>query len=146
MSKIEEVKSSNLERLQQMLLEEQNKEKEQKLTKEEAERIESVIFEDDATVKLRDGKEYKIPPCSLKDARLVMKLLPKINLDMVAVNFYYTGNEEQDEERINTLYTLLEIAFKHYPEIDRDYLDKYVDVKTAAEIIAILIDISGIKK
>lgn len=31
------------------------------LTKEEADRIESVFFEDDESIKLRDGKVYKIP-------------------------------------------------------------------------------------
>ena len=32
----------------------------EKLTPEEAKRIESVFFEDDDVIKLRDGKEYRI--------------------------------------------------------------------------------------
>jgi hypothetical protein len=116
------------------------------LTEAESKRIESVFFEDDAEVKLRDGKIYKIPPASLKNARRLMQLLKTVNTDIVLLNFAPTGDTETDSKRENDLFEILSIAFINYPEVTREYLEEYVDIKLASEIIDILIGLNGIKK
>lgn len=113
------------------------------LTKEEADRIESVFFEDDESIKLRDGKVYKIPPANLKNARRLMQLLKTVNIDAIILNFSPTGEDEQKE---NDLFEALQIAFCNYPEVDREYLENYVDIVTASKIIEILIGLNGLKK
>ncbi len=113
------------------------------LTKEEADRIESIFFEDDESVKLRDGKTYKIPPSNLKNARRLMQLLKTVNIDAIILNFSPTGEDEQKE---NDLFEALLIAFSNYPEVDREYLENYVDIITASKIIEILIGLNGLKK
>lgn len=122
----------------------QENKKVEKLTKEEAERIESVFFEDDEEIMLRDGKKYKIHPCTLKDARRLMNLLKTVQIEAIILNFLPkddggTGAEED-------LFDILLIAFKGYPHIDRDYIDNYVDLETARKIIEIMIGLNGIKK
>lgn len=107
---------------------------------------EAIFFEDDVEIMLRDGKRYKIPPCSLKDARRLMNLLKEINIDLIMVNFLPTGDEEEDEKRINNLYEVLLIAFKNYPQITKEYLEEYVDIGLAKKIIEILIGLNGLKK
>lgn len=114
------------------------------ISKEEAERIESVFFEDDEEIMLRDGKKYKIPPCTLKDARKLMKLLKTVQIDAIILNFLPkedggTGSEED-------LFDILLIAFKNYPHVDKEYIDKYVDLETARKIIEIMIGLNGLKK
>lgn len=114
------------------------------ISKEEAERIESVFFEDDEEIMLRDGKKYKIPPCTLKDARKLMKLLRTVQIDAIILNFLPkedggTGSEED-------LFDILLIAFKNYPHVDKEYIDKYVDLETARKIIEIMIGLNGLKK
>lgn len=116
------------------------------LTKEESDRIESIFFEDDAEIKLRDGKVYKIPPPTLKNARRLMKLLKTVNIDFILLNFAPTGNEEEDAKRENDLFEILSIAFIGYPHVTREYLENYVDTELASEIINILIGLSGLKK
>lgn len=116
------------------------------LTKEEAQRIEAVFFEDDAKIKLRDGKEYIIPPASLKNARKLMQKLKTINVDVIILNFIPTGDEEKDKERENDLFEVLSLAFVGYPEVTREYIDEYVDVELAKKIIDILIGLNGLKK
>lgn len=118
--------------------------KAEKITKEEADRIESVFFEDDEEIMLRDGKTYKITPCTLKDARKLMRLLKTVQIDAIILNFLpdeegKVGNEED-------LFDILLIAFKGYPEIDKDYIDQYVDLEIARKIIEIMIGLNGIKK
>lgn len=125
---------------------EEKKPVEEKLTQEEAERIERVFFEDDEDIKLRDGKTYKIPPASLKDARALMKKLRSINVDAIIVNFIPTGNEEEDKRREQDLFDVLLMAFKGYPHVTKEYLDEYVDLDTARRIIDILIGLNGLKK
>ena len=143
----EEVKNSNKIRLQEILVQEEAVEDEkEKFSAQEAERIERVIFEEDEIVKLRDGKTYKIPPCTFKDARKLMKLLRTVNVDVIIVNFLPTGNEEQDEKRIHDLYDMIMLAFKSYPEVTREYLEEYVDLKIAHRIIEVMIDLNGLKK
>lgn len=119
---------------------------EARLSVEEAERIESVFFEDDEEVMLRDGKRYKIPPCSLKDARRLMKLLRTVNVDAIILNFLPTDDPEGDAKREQDLFDILLMAFKNYPHVDRDYIDEYVDLDTARKIIDIIIGLNGLKK
>lgn len=118
----------------------------EKLTEEQAEHVESIFFEDDAEIRLRDGKTYKIPPAGLKNARRLMKLLKTINIDAIILNFAPTGNEETDEQRENDLFEILSMAFVGYPEVDTDYISRYVDIKLAGDIIEILIGLNGLKK
>lgn len=122
------------------------KETVEKLTKEEAERIESVFFEDDVEVKLRDGKVYKIPPCSLKDARRLIKCLKLINIDLIVANFISSGDEQLDAQREEALFEALSIAFKNYPQVTREYIEEYVDIETAKKILEIMIGLNGLKK
>lgn len=120
--------------------------KKETLTREEAERVEGVIFEDDERITLRDGKEYVVPPCNLKDARRLMKLVRTVNIDAIILNFVPTDDEELDKKRENDLFDILLMAFKLYPHVDRDYLDEYCDLNTARRIIEILIGLNGLKK
>lgn len=119
---------------------------EEEMTKEESERLEKIFFEDCETVTLRDGKEYKIPPCTLRDARNLMNSLKVINLENIVLNFMPTGDEEEDKHRIDTLFKIILIGFVNYPNIDRDYIDRYVDVVTAGKVIDTLLGINLIKK
>lgn len=118
--------------------------KEEKITKEEAEQIESVFFEDDEEIMLRDGKTYKLHPCTLKDARKLMKLLKTVQIDAIILNFL--PEDEGGAGSEEDLFDILLIAFKGYPHVDRDYIDNYVDLETARRIIEIMIGINGIKK
>jgi uncharacterized protein YfdQ (DUF2303 family) len=115
------------------------------LTQEESDKALAVWFEDDEEVKLRDGKTYKIPPSSLKDARRIMELLKTINVDYVALNFVPSGDDDLDKKRVDGLFEMLEIAFKPYG-LKRDFLDDKVDVIAARKICDILIGINGLKK
>lgn len=111
----------------------------------ESKRVEAVFFEDDETITLRDGKPYKIAPANLKNARKLMTLFKSVNVDVIILNFAPTGDDEKDKAREEELYEVLEIAFKPY-NLDRDYMDEYVDVDIARKVIEILIGINGIKK
>ena len=118
--------------------------KEEKLTKEEANRIESVFFEDDEEIMLRDGKKYKLQPNVLKDARRMMKLLKTVQIDAIILNFL--PEEDGGTGAEDDLFEILLMAFKDYPEVDREYIDNYVDLETARKIIEIMIGLNGIKK
>lgn len=72
-----------------------------------------------------------------------MQLLKTINIDAIILNFSPTGEDEQKE---NDLFEALQIAFCNYPEVDREYLENYVDIVTASKIIEILIGLNGLKK
>lgn len=116
----------------------------EKVTKEEADRVESVFFEDDEEIMLRDGKTYKLHPCTLKDARKLMKLLKTVQIEAIILNFLPlddggTGAEED-------LFDILLLAFKGYPHVDKEYIDNYVDLELARQIIEIMIGLNGIKK
>ena len=115
------------------------------LTEEESERIEKIFFEDDEEIMLRDGKNYKIHPCTLKDARKLMKLLRTVNIDAIILNLL-PPEEDEEENNEGDLFDVLLLAFRGYPEIDRDYIDEFVDLEIAREIINIMIGINGIKK
>lgn len=116
------------------------------ITQEEADRVEAVFFEYDEEITLRDGKTYKIPQLRLKSAKRLMHLLKTVNVDIVLMNFIPSGDEEADIQRENNLYEILELAFSNYPEINREYLEEYVDVALASKIFTILIGINGLKK
>lgn len=116
----------------------------EKVTKEETDQVESVFFEDDEEIMLRDGKTYKLHPCTLKDARKLMKLLKTVQIEAIILNFLPpddggTGAEED-------LFDILLLAFKGYPHVDKEYIDNYVDLELARQIIEIMIGLNGIKK
>lgn len=115
------------------------------LTEEEAVRIEKVFFEDDEEVMLRDGKVYKIHPCTLKDARKLMKLLRTVNIEAIILNLLPSEDGEEATSE-GDLFDVLLLAFKGYPHVDRNYIDNYVDLELARQIIDIMIGINGIKK
>lgn len=120
--------------------------REYEITQEEADRLEAIFFEYDEEITLRDGKVYKIPPCSLKKAKRLMNLLKSINVDVVIMNFIPTGNTKEDEQREKDLYEILMMGFVNYPEVTIEYLEEYVDLITAKKIFNILIGLNGIKK
>lgn len=128
-----------------------------KVTQEEADAAERAFFEDDEVITLRDKRKYRIPPCNLKDARRLMKLLKTVNVDAIILNFIPTDDAENDEKRQNDLFDILAMAFKNYHHIvtkgengeyivNRDYLDEYLDLNTARSVIDILIGLNGLKK
>lgn len=117
--------------------------KEEVLTKEEAEWREKVFFEDDEEVRLRDGKTYKIPPLSLKDARLLIKKLKSVDTSIIIANFL----EEDGKDRYDELLEVLLLAFKpYYKDMTTEYLAEYVDLDVAKKIIDIMIGLNGLKK
>ncbi|MEK5060935.1 MULTISPECIES: hypothetical protein [unclassified Paenibacillus] len=127
------------------------------VTQEEADAAERAFFEDDEVITLRDRRKYRIPPCNLKDARRLMKLLKTVNVDAIILNFIPTDDEEQDEKRQQDLFDILAMAFKNYPHIvtrgeggeyivNRDYLDEYLDLNSTRKVIDILIGLNGLKK
>ncbi|PYE51415.1 hypothetical protein HUB98_05360 [Paenibacillus barcinonensis] len=128
-----------------------------KVTPEEIEAAERAFFEDDEIVTLRDRRKYRIPPCSLKDARRLMKLLKTVNIDAIILNFIPTDDDELDQQRQQDLFDVLGIAFKNYPHIvtkddqgeyiiNREYLDEYLDLNTARKVIDLMIGLNGLKK
>lgn len=118
------------------------------ITKEESERLASVFFEDDEEITLRDGKKYKIAPCTLAEARKLTQLIKTVNVDAIILNFIPEIDEDSGEEitRENDLLNILLMAFKNYPHVDKNYIDNYVDLELAREIIEIMLGINGIKK
>lgn len=128
-----------------------------KFTQEEADAAERAFFEDDEVITLRDRRKYRIPPCNLKDARRLMKLLKTVNVDAIILNFIPTGDEEMDSKRQEGLFDILGMAFKNYPHIvtkgengeyivNKEYLDEYLDLNTARKVIDTLIGLNGLKK
>lgn len=142
----DQLEKEHSEQMNQEALDRIQQEEEKKLSQEEADRVEAVFFEDDEIVKLRDGKNYRVPPASLKDARKLMKTLKTVNVDVIILNFLPTDDEEFDKKREDDLYDILLMAFRNYPEIDRDYIDQYVDIEMARKIIDVLIGLNGLKK
>jgi len=120
--------------------------KDEVLTEEQSNKQADVFFEEDEKFRLRDGKEYFVPPASLKNARRMMKILGTINMDAIIVNFIPTGNDEEDQKREDNLFEILQMAFVNYPEIDRDFIDEKVDLESARKIIETLIGLNGLKK
>lgn len=122
------------------------KAEEEAMAKVEENVSEAIFFEDDEAIKLRDGKEYRIAPCSLKDARKLMNYLKTVNVDAIVLNFAPTGDEAMDNQREEDLMNILAIAFKGYPHVDRDYIEEYVDLDIARRLIDIMLGLNGLKK
>lgn len=119
-------------------------EEEEKLTREEAEYIKKVFFEDDDKITLRDGRTYRIPPLSLKDGLKLMDKLNGIDTSVIVLNLIDDGS---GNSRYDLLIEVLLMAFKpYYPEITTDYVSEYVDLNTAKEILDIMIGLNQIKK
>lgn len=119
--------------------------KKEPITQEEADYIEKVFFEEDETVRLRDGKTYRIPPLGLKDARKLMKLLNTIDTGIIISNLMVM--EGEDDDRYDELMEVLLMAFKpYYKHVTADYLAEYVDLVIAKEIIDSMIGLNGLKK
>lgn len=115
------------------------------MTQEEADFVEKVFFEEDESVRLRDGKTYRIPPLGLKDARKLMKLLNSIDTGIIISNLMVM--EGDDEDRYDQLMEVLLMAFKpYYSHITVDYLSEYVDLVIAKQIIDSMIGLNGLKK
>lgn len=117
---------------------------ENKITQEESEYMRKVFFEEDEEVRLRDGKTYKIPPLSLKDA---MKLMEKINGIDTGIIIANLISDSEGNNNYDRLLEVLHMAFKpYYPEITKEYIEEYVDLDTAKQIIDIMIGLNGLKK
>lgn len=123
----------------------ENDNKKEPITQEEADYIEKVFFEEDETVRLRDGKTYRIPPLGLKDARKLMKLLNTIDTAIIISNLMVAEGEEDD--RYDELMEVLLMAFKpYYKHVTVEYLSEYVDLVIAKQIIDAMIGLNGLKK
>lgn len=118
----------------------------EEVTKEAEDKSAAIFFEDDEEVRLRDGKVYHIPPLTLKNARKFIAHLKVINVDVMLMNFLPTGDDENDQDRIDRLFDVLLMAFANYPEVTRDYLDEYVDLEIARRVVEIMIGLNGLKK
>ena len=108
----------------------------------EEQRTASVFFEDDEKIMLRNGQTYNVSPCTLKEARKLMNLLKTVNIEAIILNF--VPDEESTNEK--DLFDILLMAFKNYPEIDKEFVDANVDLNTAKKIIETLIGLNGLKK
>lgn len=122
------------------------KAEEEKVGKIEENKSETIFFEDDEVIHLRDGKEYRVAPCSLKDARKLMNHLKTVNVDAIVLNFAPTGDDAMDNQREDDLMNILKIAFKGYPHITKDYIEEYVDLDIARHLIDIMLGLNGLKK
>lgn len=113
---------------------------------------ERVWFEDDEEIMLRDGNVYRIPPMTFGDTREFMKLLGTINVSTIIMNFA-PGNEPVEKDMVY----ILGMAFQSYPEIayrdekgnlivNREFIDKYVDLRLARVILDTMMDLNELKK
>ncbi|MGM7682866.1 hypothetical protein ACSVDA_12000 [Cytobacillus sp. Hm23] len=143
---------SNKEQLEKQHSMEMNKNAVESIQKGEVhdeisnEEKEKIIFQDCEAITLRDNKTYYIPPLTLKNARILMKKLQTINVDVIILNFLPSEDGSYDTSRENDLYDILEMAFVNYPNINRDYIDEYIDLDQARTIIDILIGLNALKK
>jgi len=121
---------------------EAKKEKEP-LTEEEALVIEKVFFEEDESVRLRDGRNYRIPPLGLKDARKLMRKLNTIDTSIIISNLIDTDGEDRYDELLDVLM----MAFRPYHKtMTVEYLEEYIDLVSAKQIIDSMIGLNGLKK
>ncbi|WP_145052822.1 hypothetical protein [Paenibacillus xylanexedens] len=113
---------------------------------------ERVWFEDDTPIMLRDGKEYRIPPMTFTDTREFMKLLGTLDVATIIMNFA-PGRADTEQD----LVYVIGMAFQNYPEIayrdkdrklivNRDFIDRYVDLRLARVILDTMMDINELKK
>ncbi|MCP8973168.1 DNA polymerase III subunit gamma/tau [Bacillus licheniformis] len=114
------------------------------ISKEESEYIEKVFFEEDESVRLRDGVSYKIPPLGLRDAKNLMKKMNTIDTGVIIANLI---EDESGNDTFNELLEVLLMAFKpYYKNMTVEYLAEYVDIQSAKSIIDIMIGLNGLKK
>lgn len=114
------------------------------LTEEESEYIEKVFFEEDETVRLRDGISYHIPPLGLRDAKNLMKKMNSIDTGIIIANLI---EDEKGDDNYDELLSVLLMAFKpYYKQMTVEYLGEYVDIASAKSIIDIMIGLNGLKK
>ncbi|MCY7861140.1 DNA polymerase III subunit gamma/tau [Bacillus haynesii] len=114
------------------------------ISKEESEYIEKVFFEEDESVRLRDGVSYKIPPLGLRDAKNLMKKMNTIDTGVIIANLI---EDESGNDTFNELLEVLLMAFKpYYKDMTVEYLAEYVDIQSAKSIIDIMIGLNGLKK
>lgn len=117
---------------------------EPKLSKEESEYIEKVFFEEDESVRLRDGVSYKIPPLGLRDGKKLMKKLNSIDTGIIVANLI---EDDEGDDNFDSLLEVLLMAFRpYYKTMTIDYLAEYVDIASAKQIIDIMIGLNGLKK
>ncbi|MEC0180437.1 DNA polymerase III subunit gamma/tau [Paenibacillus peoriae] len=115
------------------------------LTEEEAQIKEKAFFEEDEQVRLRDGKTYYLPPLGLKDARKLIKKLNAIDSGIIIANLI--PDEPEGTDRYHELIDVLMMGFKpYYSWMTPEYLEEYVDLETAKQIIDAMIGLNGIKK
>ncbi|MCC3381829.1 DNA polymerase III subunit gamma/tau [Paenibacillus farraposensis] len=115
------------------------------LTKEEAQIKEKAFFEEDEQVRLRDGKTYYLPPLGLKDARKLIQKLNAIDSGMIIANLI--PDDPEGADRYHDLIDVLMMGFKpYYNWMTPEYLEEYVDLETAKQIIDAMIGLNGIKK
>ncbi len=118
--------------------------KKEPITQEEADFIEKVFFEEDDTVRLRDGKTYRIPPLGLKQGRLLVKKMQTVNTAVIIDNLI---EDEDGSDRYEELIEVLLMGFRpYYPHMTAEYLEEYIDLITAKQIIDSMIGMNGIKK
>lgn len=126
-------------------VEEKAEETKPPITQEEADYREKVFFEEDETIRLRDGLTYRIPPLGIRDARKLIKKLNTIDTGLIIANLMIEDGEEED--RYDQLMDILLMGFKpYYPTMTVEYLGDYVDVEQASFILDVLIGINGLKK
>lgn len=93
------------------------------------------------TIKLLDGKEYKIPVLNFNDAFKLGDKISMINLvPAVAI---------ADKKQRETLLEILEVIFSYYhPEITKEKIrtEKLLNLFQVRQIINIALDLSGLKK
>lgn len=112
-----------------------------KQTEELLQASEAVWFEDDREITLRDGKIYKIPPLTFSDAREFAKLTQVVDTQAIILNFLDVGRGN----RYENLVRMMKLAFKNYPQVDDVFIDRYIDLRLAGQIVDLMLDINAIK-
>ena len=143
---VEEVLIDSVEVVDKEVVEEEQPKAEapKPLSKEESEYIEKVFFEEDESVRLRDGISYKIPPLGLKDAKNLMKKLNTVDTGVIIANLM---SDEGGNDNYDNLLGVLMMAFRpYYKTMTVEYLEDFVDISAAKEIIDIMIGLNGLKK
>ena len=106
------------------------------VTEQESQEMEKVFFEEDEQIRLRDGKTYRLPPLSLRDARKLIKKLNTIDTGIILSNLM---ENEDGEDHYDDLMEILAMGFKPYHKhVTADYLEDVVDVVCAKQIIDII--------
>lgn len=116
------------------------------ITAEESEVIEKVFFEEDESVRLRDGKTYFIPPLGLKDGRKLMRKLNTIDTSIIISNLI-SADDTGEDDRYDELLDVLLMAFRpYYKHVTIEYLEEVIDLVSAKQVIDSMIGLNGLKK